>query len=373
VVTFNYRLGALGYLAHPDLSAESAESVSGNYGALDQIRALQWVQENIEAFGGDPNQVTIAGQSSGATDVCVLMTSALSEGLFHGAIMQSGSCGVRTLEQGEESGKSLAGNTSCAEGEGLLECLRAMPAKEIIEEMPGFIDFTSINSGLPEGHMYMPYMDGWVLEGLPLDRIQAAEHHPVPVLLGSTSHETAQAFESTVASGEELQSFLVMTYGEETGQALFDVYPPSEYESAQEALLVLSSDMRFTNEARRMARFLTEHQGPAVYRYYFTHFTTTPQGLLAPAHTIDMLYTFGLLEVMSGLFTLEDADAVLLEEVLGLWTRFIAHGDPNHQGETAWSIYESKLDNSFVLDVNAHMENGIQGEQCDLWESIFQY
>ena len=180
-VSVNYRLGALGYLAHPELSAEDPLGISGNYGLYDQIAALKWVQRNISAFGGDPDTVTIGGQSAGA-GVCLAMSvSPITEGLFHRMIVQSGficsghsNCVPPSLKDAEDYGVKFAEEFGC----GNLEELRQIPVSRLCNDQ-----------GMMIGRPFMPVNDGIVLKEAFIDTINAGRQHNVDVMMGNTSDE----------------------------------------------------------------------------------------------------------------------------------------------------------------------------------------
>ena len=177
IVTANYRLGSLGFLAHPGLTAESAQHSSGNYGLLDQLAALEWVRDNITGFGGDPGRVTIFGQSAGGTDVCLLMSSPLTEGLIHGVIGQSPGC-IKLdtgLEQGHAMGEAFASRLGVEEtgGEAIAR-LRSLDAETVIST-PGVGRSTII--------------DGWVIPARPYDLLASGQQNRIPIMVGGLAHE----------------------------------------------------------------------------------------------------------------------------------------------------------------------------------------
>ena len=184
VVTLNYRLGALGFIAHPKLSETSGYGGSGNYAYMDQIQALKWVQRNIAAFGGNPNNVTVFGQSAGAKGVWVLMTSPLSKGLFHRAIVHSAIReGARRRQDQEERGKELSKSLGCQNGPDELACMRGKSARAVLEAIdhsPGSGNFGGV-------------VDGMVLNDTPIKVMERGQHHPVPILQGNVADELAAA------------------------------------------------------------------------------------------------------------------------------------------------------------------------------------
>jgi para-nitrobenzyl esterase len=175
VVSINYRLGALGFLAVGALSTESGRGVSGNYGHLDQLEALGWVRRNIEQFGGDPNRVTIGGQSSGALDVCNLMASPLAQGLFEGVILQSGVCTDSVypdLPAAEANGDRLRTDLGIAAGPGALAALRAVPAERLLEA-----------AAKDDALDFEPVVDGRVLPRQPALAFAGGQQVRVPVVV----------------------------------------------------------------------------------------------------------------------------------------------------------------------------------------------
>ena len=186
LVTINYRLGPLGYLAHPELTAESPNRSSGNYGALDQIAALKWVQKNIAAFGGDPGRVTIFGESAGSWSVNALVASPLARGLFHRAIGQSGgSFGPMTYlkedREGRPSAEKIGEAFAKAAGADSIKALRAQPAEKIVE----------VFNSDPEGRKFrtQPNVDGWALPDEIRNIFAQGKQNEVPVIVGSNANE----------------------------------------------------------------------------------------------------------------------------------------------------------------------------------------
>ncbi len=197
-VSIAYRLGGLGFFAHPLLSKESGRGVSGNYGLMDQVAALQWIQRNIAAFGGDPNNVTIYGCSSGGESVLYLMASPFGKGLFHKAIADAGFYGnTRTppLSEMEQRGEKLVAKLGISEGPDLLAKLRALSADQIVAAVPVSTSGTDLQ---------LPNVDGWFLPDYPLNIFQAGKQHNVPLMIGSGSNDLAgswnQYFDKSIAA-----------------------------------------------------------------------------------------------------------------------------------------------------------------------------
>jgi len=210
VVSANYRLGPMGFLAHPALTAESENHSSGNYGLLDQVEALKWVRENIQAFGGDPGRVTVMGQSAGAVDICLLMSSPMAAGLFQRAIMESGDCqsvlneDVRSSnpynsisECGEQAGGRLTRDLGVEDGPGVLQKLRAIPASEILDAW----------SKDRQVH-FDAMVDGWVVPEQPAKIFAEGRENKVPVLVGSNADEATVFGHGGPKTVEEYKKYL---------------------------------------------------------------------------------------------------------------------------------------------------------------------
>src|SRR3984885_9183748 len=196
VVGMNYRLGALGFLAHPALSAESEHGVSGNYGLLDQIEALRWVQKNIAAFGGDPERVTVFGESAGGNSVYSLLLTPLAKGLFQRAIPESGGTlnfaqlkkSAYGHESAEEQGIAFAKKCGVKEGPGLLAELRALPVEVLLKSVPGLDSMRSF-SFRNTGMRLAPIVDGYVITDDPMTMFERGSVNAVPMIVGANGNE----------------------------------------------------------------------------------------------------------------------------------------------------------------------------------------
>ena len=295
LVTINYRLNIWGFLAHPWLSAESEHHVSGNYGILDQIAALRWVNENIGAFGGDPDNITVFGQSAGAMSTQTLVSSPLTGNLIARAIMQSGGgygVGLNrddlTLEKVEGYGQVL---TRLA-GVRNMEELRAIPKEQIMALMGPFMQEV-----FPQSHglFLVPNIDGWVLPRSYSAAIEQETIRDIPYLLGSTKDD-------------------IMTSPEQKSEGR---KPPLQIGCEKFA------------EARN-----TQGHSP-VYVYHFVR--DLPGDKAGAFHSSELWYTFGTLHRAWRPFTEQDEE--LSEEMLGYWSRFIQTGDPNGEGLEVWKPY----------------------------------
>jgi para-nitrobenzyl esterase len=259
VVSANYRLGPLGFLAHQALTAESGHASSGNYGFLDQIQALKWVHENIARFGGDPGRITVLGQSSGGVDACLLMASPLARGLFQQAILESGECqstlnkDIRTpisvngiSGTGEEAGGRLAADLGITNGPDILKKLRNVPVDPILNAMSNDRDL-----------QFDAIVDGWVVPEQPAKIFAEGRQAHIPVLVGSNADE-ATVFGPGPANLSEYRKYLQADAGIYADQEL-QAWPASSDADVPGQYLKLEN-MSFAYGAWSMARAMTRAQ-----------------------------------------------------------------------------------------------------------------
>ncbi len=345
LVTINYRLGVLGFFAHPALSAESPRGSSGNYGTLDQIAALRWVKRNIAAFGGNPNNVTIFGESAGGHSVGQLMASPLARGLFHRAIAQSGSGSHQLLElaratpgkpAAEQAGVALADALGVSGGPDALGQLRAVDVDTLLD----------VSATLPDvGNVYHPVVDGWVLPRPVAAIFEAGEQAPVPLLIGSNADE-GRLFEPRSPSPEvegpietvaRYKEALRSAYGEDA-DLVFAMYPANEDEEVPDALRKLWGDTYFGANARWLAAKMARVDQPA-YLYLFTR---VPPGDAAGAgayHAAEIQFVFG--EIMPVLPS-NDYDPELARTLGDYWVQFAKYGNPNLSTRPRWPRFEAR-------------------------------
>ena len=376
LVTINYRLGPLGFLAHPWLSAESGRGVSGNYGLLDQIAALGWVQRNIAAFGGDPDRVTIFGESGGARSVCFQMSTPLSRGLFHRAIIQSGSpyraLGRLSEPRGglpaiEEQGAALARKLGCHN----LADLRRVPAEALVQAArartaplisPWATPQLPADSDLIAG----PVLDGWVLPEDPLDLFREGRQAPVPVIVGSNDAEASLFLGGLAGSSggpaERLEG-LFPGHVEE----ILAAYPEL---SGAEPLIVLNrvlTDAIWTHPARALARSVNR-SGRKAFLYFFTKGRLGRLERFGAFHGIEIRFALGTDLTAKEPFTEEDW--TLSRAMQAYWVRFAETGDPTGPGAPAWPAYEEARD--LCQELGAEIKAGPHpwGKACDVFDRI---
>jgi para-nitrobenzyl esterase len=319
LVTINYRLGIFGFMAHPELTAESEHHSSGNYGILDQIAALQWVQRNIAAFGGDPKNVTIFGESAGSWAVNVLVASPLAKGLFQRAIGESGANFNQRRELADFEKAGLRVGASIKE-------LRAKSAEDVLK-----ITGTAASANV----------DGWVLPNDISAIFEKGQQNDVPILIGSNADE-GTAFIPAKVTVAALQASAKQQFGANADQAL-EIYHATSDEEAWKASAAMMRDRTFGVQMRTWARMQMKTGKSPAYLYYFTH---VPPGLehYGAHHASEIAYVFGTGRNWT------DADRQLSEQISSYWANFAKTGNPNGKGLPAWPKYDEKKDLAMHLD-----------------------
>ncbi|HEY9432404.1 MAG TPA: carboxylesterase/lipase family protein [Blastocatellia bacterium] len=364
LVTINYRLGPLGYLAHPELTAESPNRSSGNYGALDQIAALKWVQKNIAAFGGDPGRVTIFGESAGSWSVNALVASPLARGLFHRAIGQSGgSFGPMTYlkedREGRPSAEKIGEAFAKAAGADSIKALRAQPAEKIVE----------VFNNDPEGRKFrtQPNVDGWALPDEIRNIFAQGKQNDAPVIVGSNANEmTTLTVPATVPkTTENLRKRVETQYGAAIKE--FDAaYPVKSDDDVAAAYLSSLRDVTFTLPMRTWARMTATGRSKA-YLYFFSHVPPNPNSkYLGAYHAGEIVYVFNNLNRQNSL--LQEADFKLAGMMSDYWVNFATTGDPNGKGLPKWAPYGRETEAYMDFGDAVQLRNRLLKEQLDFIE-----
>ncbi len=368
VVTINYRLGALGYLAHPLLREASANEASGNYGLLDQVAALQWVQRNIAAFGGDPGRVTVFGESAGSWSVNYLMATPLARGLFAGAIGQSGGAfapqaGPVPREVAESAGEQFAAAALGDDAEVSLDALRALPPADVVAAgtTPVLLN-----------------IDGWVLPASVHEIFASGAQHDVPVIVGSNADEgTALA---RLVGGPELGSVAEYEewarneYGVLADQFLA-AYPAATDADVGARMIDSAGDARFVWEMRTWARMMETVTSPA-YLYFFTRVPPAADAARYGAyHTAEIPYVFGNLGGGSRFWfanrDYDDTDRQLSEVMASYWLNFAATGNPNGAGLPEWPAYTRESEPAIELGDTVQVRQGVRGNRLDFFDQRY--
>jgi para-nitrobenzyl esterase len=364
VITINYRLGPLGFMAHPGLTAESEHASSGNYGTLDQIAALEWVRRNAGAFGGDPARVLVFGESAGAVNTCMMVVSPLASGLFSAALMESGGCPARPLATRESEGVDLSTAAGCEDDADPIACLRALDTTALLEARPGVADVAGLSAG-----NYGPAIDGWVITEDPFDTLENGRHNRVPFAIGANSDETSRAV-PMITTPAQYEMAVRMTFGPlGIADAVLAAYPVGDYPTPRAAYVQLTSDAKFVCGARRIARAAAAGQDEPVYRYHFTHaLDSGPIAAFGAWHGLEVLFVFGVLDVAG--YVPSAGEVALSQSMMGYWSRFGATGDPNGGSAVTWPEYDAALDNHLVLDDPIGTAEDVRTAQCDFWDSL---
>ena len=347
VVTANYREGIFGFFSHPELSAETEYKGSGNYGFMDMIAAIKWVKDNIAAFGGDPDKITVAGESAGSMATNALMASPLCKDLFAQAIGSSGSSlfyeGLQTLEQAEKSGMDkakLIGKTSIKE-------LREMPAQELMEKA--------------QCNGMMAYcLDGYVMTEQPLDVYDAGEQMDIPVLIGGNSNEVLAPFvlRGKPAAVQTIKENVKSNFGDATDKVVEMYGIITDEDATGDGAIQLASDLFIGFTTWKWAEAQSMTGTKPVYRYNYTHPRPamkvkgkvaglaggvveddgkTPKAPLpkGAVHSADIEYAMGNLDT-NDVYDWQPDDYLMSEIFQNYYINFIKTGNPNGEGLTFW-------------------------------------
>ncbi|MGC1870239.1 MAG: carboxylesterase family protein [Acidobacteriaceae bacterium] len=336
VVTINYRLGVLGWLALPELSKESPLDVSGNYGLLDQIEALHWVRHNIGAFGGDPSNVTIAGESSGALSVMYLMASPPARGLFSKAISESAymisTPELRKRAYGEPSAEESGLHLEVALHAPNLAALRAMDAMKLALAAPA------------TGYAPWGTIDGHVLPHQLVNVFDKGEQAGVPILAGFNSGEIRSLrilAPHPPATAAEYDTIIHERYGDMANEFL-RLYPSS---NMQESVLATARDALYGWTAERLVR-RQEAMGLPSYLYFWDHgYPTEDEADLHAFHASELPFVFGTFNATPPLWPKipeTPEETKLSDAMIGYWTSFVKSGRPIAENEPAWPAFGSK-------------------------------
>lgn len=375
VVTFNYRLGALGFLSLKELSAEDPHGSSGNYGLLDQIAALKWVQQNIASFGGDPDNVTIFGESAGGWSVCMLMASPLAKGLFHKAILESGGCDmVRTNAQGFDDGAKFAEALGCG-GDNVVACLRGKSDKEIVSAMQSWRGALSEMFTLKSrDHIWAPHLDGWVLKEVPIDSLRNGDYNQVPFMVGSNRDEAklflaAQNVRYRKIKDEDVRKIIADSLNGELAAEFEKLYPYKNYPRAIDALADAKGDIMLGCKCYEAAEATAKYKPTYYYRFDYDD-NRAPQ-VLGAAHAFEIPFIFNSLDrsAFKLLYSrgLRKKAKPLVEAVMSYWVNFARNGNPNGEGLPKWLEYSQEQRTRMYLDIPIRTAATDNVDRCTFW------
>ena len=373
IVTINYRLGFLGFLADRALYDESSgmnnRSTTGNYGILDQLMALGWIKKNIKDFGGNPKQITVGGQSAGGISITILLTSPLvGENTFQRAILQTGASwpnSVSNLEQAiTRSGNILRNTVNCT----TVQCLRNLTVNAVL------LVQNIITSGNVFAVAAYPVIDGYVLNDTMTRNYAKGQFKNVPLLLGSNTNETA-LFTCPVFNGIantlQVQAFFNLRYNATIVSGIPIVYGPiSNYSSPLTYLNKVLTDSTYYCTARRVASQFASTEAPA-YLYTYNYLIPATPPCVGVHHGAELVMFFpSVLPFFYPNYNLTSLEQQLSTNMSLYWASFIRTGNPNYAGSPAkWLPYRPSCDADFVLDINPRMRDRSHESICStFWD-----
>jgi para-nitrobenzyl esterase len=364
IVTANYRLGVFGFFGQSDLASEDVSyPYAGNQGLLDQRAAMQWVRDNIAAFGGDPEKVTIFGESAGSFDVCAHMVSPLSRGLFHRAIGQSGGCGVgvSTAAQASAAADAISAAVGCDAAPDELACLRGVPVADLLSAAAGGPEGSEADLGIA--------VDGGFLPDHPRALFDAGEFARVPYILGTNTDEGTLFFvgSTPITTNAEYQAELLAQYGPYAA-AISAMYPANAFGSPQDALVRVFGDSRLVCSTYDVARRVADAKGKS-FVYSFSRVPPLPFISLLDLgafHGLEIAYVFGSIPPPTM------TDDVLGQQMREYWTRFAAKGKPKATHARGWPRFKTKSWKMLGLDPYLSKLRDYSRAECDFWRTLYE-
>ena len=365
LVTINYRLGPLGYLSHPLLREESPQKSSGNYGTLDQVAALNWVQKNIAAFGGDSGRVTIFGESAGSWSVNHLMASPLAKGLFHRAIGESGGGfgsigGATPKADADAAGERFVATLLGSGGAPTLEAMRAKTGDDVI----------AVTGGLSR-----PNVDGWVFPDTIYNIFAAGRQNDVPVIVGSNADEGTSLGaggrgSTTVA---DYKKSARETYGP-LADAFLKTYPVSKDEDTFDARVGSYTDQTFGWEMWTWARMMDTVSSDA-YLYFFSRVAPGADRERVKAfHAAEIIYVFDNLGKSPYPYAnraYDETDRTLSNAMASYWVNFATKGNPNGEGLTAWPVYSRQADEALEFGDAVQVRKALRNDRLEFTDRYY--
>lgn len=361
-VSVEYRLGALGFLVHPDLSKESERGISGNYGLLDQIMALQWIHDNIAAFGGDPDKVTIAGESAGGISVSILCASPLCKGLFRAAISESGgsfwpvsesrdgNTGISTVKASEQEGVDFQKKFKAKN----LKKLRKVPYQAIVDSTQG---------------LFWPVVDGYVITDDQYKLYQKGQYNDVDVLIGTNSDEGSMFCRPMPV--EVYKQQVKAAYGDWTDKML-EVYPASNEMEVYFALSDIFRDGTFAWCTYAWANLQSQTGKGRVYMYYFdqnSENTLVPSRRGGASHVAEMPFIYGYKFGNGKMTPTEDH---ILSIMSKYWINFTKTGNPNGESLPYWTEYVEGKPTVMIIKEGFHLGPVQNQKEMNLFEDFFK-
>ena len=364
VVTVNYRLGPFGFLALPGLSAEASDGSSGNFGLQDQQAALRWVRRNILAFGGNPLDMTIFGESAGGLSVCAHLASPTAAHLFQRMITESGPCAARlpTLATAQNTGTAFAGRVGCTDPATQVACLRALPVAAV----------------LAGGGVGGPNVGGAILPRQIPDAIASGSFNRVPVMEG-TNHDEDRLFvalqfdlQGRPVTAAQYPALIAAQFGANAPQVLAQ-YPLASFANPSLALSTVVTDARFACGARLADQLLSAHVSTFAYEFNdpnaLEFIVQDPVMPLGAFHASELAYLF---RIPAGAAAFTPDQLALSDQMIRYWTRFATHGNPNGAGSPGWPHFTSENDRfqSLAPAATGSITTFAADHKCAFWASL---
>jgi para-nitrobenzyl esterase len=373
IVTINYRLGILGYLAHPELADAEAGGACGNWGLLDAVAALRWVRDNIAAFGGDPGNVTIFGESAGGGSVGGLLAAPSAKGLFHKAIIQSGPPYAGSMREATETADTILAEMNLAR----VEQLRDVSVDAVLAAQSNVIGLRG-SGRLP----MLPVVDGVALPSPPMSAIAEGAAASVPLLIGTNRDELKVFMAADPAShnpDEEvvrsrLEQAFAVNQVEADASAMIEGYRQArsargDSVEPRELWSAIETDRTFRNRSIRAAEEQSRHQ-PRTFMYLFTWESPAMDGALGASHAVELPFMFGNLAAprMDSFAGSGAAAEELSEKMMDAWVAFARTGNPSGGGLGEWPAYEPSRRATMILDQETRVEDAPYDAERRLWE-----
>lgn len=381
VVSINYRLSFLGFLSLPQFEGSPPHTVNGNQGLLDQLAALQWVQNNISEFGGNPDNVTLFGESAGSISTCVLLASPLSDGLIDKAIMQSGSCdtfATASRDNAEQAGLKFLSDINCINEANPLQCARNLTLKQI--ELILGVKPNELFRENAENWAFnpAPALDDYLLPKLPLTLLTESNKEASIALIIGTNADEGSLFvgmHDHPVTAEGYLETLIQRNGEQQGATLFTLYPFEDFSPSGEAIAQMVTDGVMTCPSRAMADIWSQNHD--VYFYHFTQTVSAPlMGVfeffftenaadLGTFHASEIPYVFGIDGVLGELRTASQKTSS--RAMMNYWGNFARTGSPNDGSSHTWPNYHASQPNYLILGENIQDGYDLRARYCDYW------
>jgi len=380
VVTLNYRLGLFGFLAHPALRGDDPDfPTAGNYGIEDQRVALQWVQRNIAAFGGDPKHVTLFGESAGGYSTCAQYMSSRTQGLFQAAIAESGLCSSTLLENDRATAEAqaidLAMKLGCAPNDATtVDCLRSKSPEDLLG-----VTGIPMPTDPPGGPIYqpvvlagsLPTVDGYVIEQPLAAAVTAAQFEPRPLILGNVLDEGtlfhSPLFAQAVTDDATYRAALLERFAPGIVDAIIAHYPSTAYPSPNRALAQITGDAYFLCPSRRFAKGVVDH-GAVLYRYSFEQAMEQPFATgLGVFHSSELPFVFGNDTYPLGRIGAATDVSIAMQKY---WTQFAKLATPNYEGGVAWPIYDATQPQLRFITQSIQVGTNLDDDACAFWDSL---